>query len=301
MTCILISVYHPYRWTAFFTHELLEKYWPDHPPIFFCGLTAEEAGSLPHLPVRQQELPRVWGHFVLDAARELKERGFTKCYFLLEDHPPLADCAGRHLNETLPALLDELPASYIGLMGWDNRRFVTKAPITGPHRFMHLTPERSPRFHLHPSLFRMEALISCLELLVRRDKPTPWGFEKICDKPDADLPVEFKATCYQICGEELALHRPGAIGRMTAASERFFYHRMMNLFAPLNRIGLGMKFWDHLGFDDFFFNGPLPMFYSGIMSRGRVNPFFLRYLQTERSGEEVYGRLIAEARAQGAV
>ncbi len=135
-------------------------------------------------------------------------------------------------------------------------------------------------FHLHPSLFRLDALIACLELLVRQDKPTPWGFEKICDKPDADLPEEFKAACYQVCGEELALNPPGPADRLRSAAERFFYHRMMNLYSPLNRVGLGMKFWDGLGFDDFFYNGPLPMFYSGIMSRGRVNPFFLRYLHS---------------------
>lgn len=299
--CILISVYHPYRWTAFFTHELIGKYWPNHPPLFFCGLTPEEAGPLPCLPVRKEELPRVWGHFVLDACRELKSRGFSKTYFLLEDHPPLAPCSEKHLNETLPALLDTIPASYIGLMGWDNRRFVTKAPITGPHRFMHLTPAKAPRFHLHPSLFKLDALIACLELLTRQDKPTPWGFEKICDKLDADLPEEFKKSCYQVYGEELALHSPSTVGSLAAKAERFFYHRMMNLFGPLHRIGLGMKFWDTLGFDDFFYNGPLPMFYSGIMSRGRVNPFFLKYLQTKRADEPVFQRLIEEARAQGAL
>jgi hypothetical protein len=37
------------------------------------------------------------------------------------------------------------------------------------------------------------------------------------------------------------------------------------------------------------------------MSRGRVNPFFLRYLQAKRGGEAVFQRLIAEARAQGAI
>ena len=251
--------------------------------------------------MRDEKLPRVWGRFVLDACRELKTRGFSKTYFLLEDHPPLAECHAGHLNNTLPSLIDELPASYIGLMGWDNRRFVTRAPVTGPHRLMHLTPPRAPRFHLHPSLFRLDALIACLEVLARQDKPTPWGFEKICDKPDADLPENFKTACYQVCGEELALHPPGPAGRLRSAAERFFYHRMMNLYSPLNRIGLGMKFWDTLGFDDFFFNGPLPMFYSGIMSRGRVNPFFLKYLQTRRAGEPVFQRLIAEARAQGAV
>ncbi len=298
--CMLVSVYHPYRWTAFFTRELIDAFWPDHPPLHFCGLTSEEAGTLPHIPARQPELPRAWGRFVLDACLELKSRGFTKCYFLLEDHPPLGPCHAEHLNKMLPALLDEIPASYIGLMGWDNRRFVTRAPITGPHRFMHLTSPRAPRFHLHPSLFRLDALIACLELLVQQENPTPVRFEKVCEKPAARLPEEFKASCYQICGEDLALHPPGSAGRMGAWAERFFYHRMMNLYAPLERFGLGMKFWDALGFDDYFYNGPYPMFYSGIMSRGRVNPYFLKYLETKRGGDPAFGKLVAEVRSMGA-
>ena len=65
--CVLITVYHPYRWTAPFTWQMIQKFWPEHPPVFFCGLTAEEAGDLPHIPVDDGALPRVWAGVVVAA------------------------------------------------------------------------------------------------------------------------------------------------------------------------------------------------------------------------------------------
>ncbi len=277
--CMLVTVYHPYRWVAPLTHRLLNRFWPDHPPLYFCGLTAEEAGDLPHIPCSKPELPRVWADFALAAARQLQAEGYEACYFLLEDHPPLAPCHQNHLHRTLPELLNTQPASYIGLMGWDNRRFATRGgPLTGPRRLMHLTAPNAPRFHLHPALFRMDALVACLENLAASDRPNPWGFEKLNDKPDAALPEEFKRSCYQICGEEFSLQGLSPMQRTARQLERGFYHKAMNLFPLMERFGRGMAFWDTLGFDDFFYNGPFPMFYSGVMARGKVSPNFLRFL-----------------------
>jgi len=297
--CLLITVYHPYRWMAPLTWELLEKYWPNHPPVFFCGLTSGEAGSLPHIPCRDGRLPRVWAEFALEAARHLESQGFDLTYFLLEDHPPVGPCHERHLHETLPRLMNELPASYIGLLGWDNRRHPPGGgPIGEPYRFMHLTGEKAPRFHLHPSLFRTSALVACLDAVNRSPKPNPWGFEKLCDKPGADLPEEDKQACYQICGEELALEKPDAATRLARAGERLFFHRAMSLFPPLHKVGLGMKFWEFLGFDDFFYNGPFPLFYSGVMARGKISPPFLRYL--EKRDDPAFANLLQAAQERGA-
>ena len=297
--CVLVTVYHPYLWCAGFTMELLDRFWPAHPPVFFCGLTAEEAGGLPHIPIRNPEQPRVWAEFARDAAKELRGRGFELVYFLLEDHPPLGPCHDRHLNVTLPGLMNTLPASYIGLLGWDNRRFAVKGgPIlpAGQFRLMHLTAPRAPRFHLHPSLFRMETLVACFEALCLSERPNPWGFEKLCDKPDAPLPDEDKAACYQICGEALALRDPGGPARGLRAAERFLFHRAMSVVPHLRKVGWDMAFWDALGFDNFFYEGPLPIFYSGIMSRKRVNPYFLRHLKSHP--DPAFDRLVERAEAE---
>jgi hypothetical protein len=297
--CMLVTVYHPYRWVAPLTRRLLDRFWPDHPPLHFCGLTSEEAGDLPHIPCPKPELPRVWADFALDAARQLQARGYEACYFLLEDHPPLAPCHQEHLNRTLPALLNELPASYVGLMGWDNRRFATRGgPISGSRRLMHLTAPQAPRFHLHPALFRMETLVACLENLAASERPNPWGFEKLNDKPGAALPEEFKNSCYQICGEELSVHRPSAARRMARKIERGFYHKAMNLFPLFQKFGCGMAFWDTLGFDDYFYDGPFPMFYSGVMARGKVSPNFLRYVASREGAPPEFAEIIEQARLQ---
>jgi len=296
--CILVSVYHPYKWVADFTHRFMDRFWPDHPPLFFCGLTSEEAGDLPHIPCRDKALPRSWAKFVRDACEDLAARGYKKCYFLLEDHPPLGPCHVGHLNETLPELLDVMGAAYIGLMGWDNRRFLARGPVLA-NGLMHLTASESPRFHLHPSLFRLDVLTGCLDLLLQQKNQTPWGFEKTCDKADNSLPEEWKQGCYQIRGEDLAVHPSVGLGRLLRTAERKFYHRAMSLVPVSQKLGLGMAFWDALGYDDFFYNGPYPMFYAGVMSRGKVNPFLLKYLERHKSDSSLQ-ELIAASKAQGA-
>lgn len=294
--CILVTVYHPYRWCARFTMAALDRFWPSHPPVFFCGLTAEEAEGIPIIPLRSADRPRVWAEFAFDAASELKERGFEAVYFMLEDHMPLDACNEKALNDVLPEMLNRLPSSYIGLMGWDNRRFATRAgPILGPEsfHFCHLTAVKSPRFHLHPSLFRTDVLQAGLDAVRRSEKPNPWGFEKLLDKPEAPLPAEYKASCHQIRGSVLALHPDGFQDRCRSASERFFFHRLMSLAPAAHKAGFGKRFWGIAGFDDFFYKGPFPMFFSGIMAGGKINPFFLRYLK--KHPNDLFRALIAEA------
>lgn len=299
--CILITVFHPYRWLAPFTWEMIEKFWPGHPPVYFCGLTSEEAGDLPHIPVAHGSLPRVWGDIALQAAKTLQADGFEAVYFFLEDIMPLDLCHAENLRGLLPSLLNSLPASYIGLMGWDNRRFATKAGEVLPpdrHRLLHLTTARAPRFHLHPALFRMEALVACLEALSTQEKRNGWGFEKLCEKLAAPLPDEFKQTCYQICGAELALKKPASVRRLFDSAERWVFHRAMSLVPLADRVGCGTRLAKAIGFDNFYYNGPFPMFYSGVMAGGRVNPFFLRYL--ERRRDPVFRKLTEAAQEHAA-
>ncbi len=292
MLCILVSVYFPYRWVAELTLRLMDAFWPAHPPIFFCGLTSAEADRLPHIPCSQTGQPRSWAGFVEEACAELRARGFESCYFLLEDQPPLAPCAAQHLTVTIPQLMRELGGVYCGLMGWDNRRFTTRAPLLPADRgrLMHLTPPRAPRFHLHPSWFRLDALEACAGLVLRTASHTPWSFEKTCDKPDAELPAEWKSGCYQISAEALM---PAPFGKKLARRfERFAYHRLMALAPLAQRMGVGPKYWDGLGFDDFFYEGPYPMFYAGVMARGRLNPFLQRWIEAQENPHPLLAELL---------
>ena len=67
---ILVPVYHPYRWVAPFMQRALDEFWKDHPPVFFCGLQAEEAVGLEALPLRDAALPRDWAAYT----NRLKQR-----------------------------------------------------------------------------------------------------------------------------------------------------------------------------------------------------------------------------------
>lgn len=277
---ILVPVYQPYRWLAPFMQRGLDTFWKDHPPIFYCGLSADEAPGLATLPLHDTALPRDWPAFVREAVEALLARGFSQCYLLLEEHLPLAECHAAHLNTTLPRLLAELDAAYIGLMGWDNRRYTTRAPIldAARHHLMHLSIPAAPRFHLHPSLWRLEALRDCLDLVLRDPVHTPWRFEKVTERASANLAARWKTGCYQVCGRALAAHPSTGVRAWTQAAERFFFHKLMAASALLSGPAL-KRFWDIAGFDDFFYNGPYPMFFSGVMAKGGINPYFARHIQ----------------------
>jgi hypothetical protein len=279
--CILVPVYYPYRWLAPLMQKCLDDFWQEHPPIFYCGLQPGEAGGLPVLPLRDTTLPRDWPAFVRDAVEQLITRGFDKCYLLLEEHLPLEKCHSHHLNASLPSLMDALDGAYIGLMGWDNRRFSTRAPILGPdaHRMMHLTTPDAPRFHLHPSLWRLAALRDCLDLTLREPVHTPWRFEKVCDRPDAALPELWKKGCYLVSSRTLGNTPLSGWQILAGWLERFVFHKLMALHPLLPGKRIGQAFWRVVGFDDFFYRGPYPMFFSGVMAKGKLNPYFVNYIQ----------------------
>ena len=279
--CILVPVYHPYSWIAPFMAEALETFWPNHPPIFFCGLTSAEAPHLPTLPLSETALPRDWAAFTLDAISALQSQGFSQCYLLLEEHLPLAPCQTTHLNSTLPVLLEKLQASYIGLMGWDNRRYSTRAPILSQneHCLMHLSTPQAPRFHLHPSLWRIDALADALRLTLHGKNHTPWRFEKVNERHDAELPAQWKNGCYQISGAMLSLRKPSITQNISLWIERVIFHKLMAIHQFVPTGSISKKLWQWIGFDNFYYDGPYPMFFSGVMAKGEINPFFIRYMQ----------------------
>ncbi len=299
---ILVPVYHPYRWLAPFMQRALDTFWPDHPPVFYCGLAADEAGGLPTLPLHETALPRDWPAFVRDAVDELLVRGFAQCYLLLEEHLPLAECHTTHLNTTLPRLLVDLDAAYVGLMGWDNRRYTTRAPLldAGRHRLMHLSTPAAPRFHLHPSLWRLEALRDCLDLVLRDPVHSPWRFEKVTERAAADLPQRWKAGCYQVCGQALAAHPRTRAGAWAQAVERFVFHKLMALQHRLPTATLRRTAWERIGFDDFFYNGPYPMFFSGVMAKGGLNPYYVRFMKRHAASHPLLEELVATAQSAAA-
>jgi hypothetical protein len=292
--CILVTVYAGYRHLAGLMTRLLDRFWPAHPPVFLCGAEAPDAGGQP-LPRPPGVDAADWVAFTRHAADQLLTKGYRHVYLLCEEHVPLAPCHEEHLNRTLPAFADARDARYIGLMGWDNRRYTSKAPVLGPedYRLKHLTLERDPRFHLHPALWRIETLIRVCDLVLPRDDRSPWRLEKEADHASAALPEHDKSGCYQVCAETLGLHPARGLELALQRLARFAFHRAMALYPALQRIGLGKAYWELIGFDDFLYPGPYPLFYSGIMVKGRPNEKMLRRLARSPDG----GTLAREIRA----
>lgn len=144
---ILVPVWPSYRWLAPCLLWALDRFWPEHPPVWFCGMTPDEAGSLPLLPWTGGKDRTNWTALLQDGVAQLERLGVTHVYVIAEEHLPLAPCNAEHLQSTLPRLMEELPAVYISLMGWDNRRFSSKSPVLGRelHRLKHLTGPRAIR------------------------------------------------------------------------------------------------------------------------------------------------------------
>lgn len=288
---ILVPVWHNYLWIAPITMDLLEQYWPNHPPIWFCGMTREEAGELPVLPWSGGENRTNWTAMLQDGAGQLKAKGVDAVYLILEEHVPLAPCQEVHLNETLPSLLHDLPAVYVSLMGWDNRRYTSRSPLKGPYRLQHLTAPRDPRFHLHPALWKIDALEACCETSLRdpAKNGSAWHFEKSNDR----APHPGRDQCYQICSGKMRLSPPGPAKRLAAALEQFVFRKLMALYPLIPHRGMANGFARLAGFDNVYCDGPYPMFFSGIMAKGHLNPFLVRFLRAKNP--DLLSRLIKAA------
>lgn len=283
---ILVSVWHGYRWIAPLTLKLLDRYWPDHPPVWFCGLG--EAGGLPSLGLDPKVDCSNWSQVTLDGVKQMRQKGYDLLYLVAEEHVPLAPCHEEHLNSTLPRLIGELPAVYISLMGWDNRRFPSRSPLLGNarHKLKQLIGARDPRFHLHPALWRADALQACCELALRNPEKngSAWHFEKINDRDREHHPQEWRSQCYQIHSASLRRDRPSVFRRAAETAEILLFRKLMALVPLIRPPQAAALYARTVGFDNVFCNGPYPMFFSGIMAKGRINPFFETHLRRSADG-----------------
>lgn len=293
---ILSPVYEGYRWLAPFMSELLDRFWPGHPPLFFCGLSPGEAVGLPLAAGRPPGKP-AWADFVLPGATWLRQQGFESCYLLLEEHLPLGPCNAAYLNRELPQLMEELGGVYASLMGWDNRRYLIRGTFVSGKAsgLLRLDKPEAPRFHLHPAWWRLDALEACLRNAISGGGGTAWAFEKINDRWSAPLPEEWKRGCFQIEGWPAAVLRGG---RFAAAAHKLscaFYRLLMRLYPLFARAGIGAWYWAALGFDNFFYRGPYPMFYSGVMTKGGLNRHWLRWISSRPELRPAASEIIRKA------
>lgn len=274
---ILVPVWRDYQWMVPMTSEALGRCWPSHPEVRFCGL--ESAGSLPAFPRTAD--PSNWSQVLLEGVQHMRGEGFDRVYLILEEHIPLGPCHEEHLNVTLPALMDSLPASYLSLMGWDNRRFTSRSPVLGKNRFelKHLIGPNDPRFHLHPALWDLEILEQCARMAVQNPEKngSAWHFEKVAARAEFS---DRRFGCYQIRASTMSLRPPTRWQRFTEFLDRSIYHKLMAVCPLIPTRRAAEWFFRNIPFDDVFCNGPYPMFFSGIMAKGGLNRYFLKFLES---------------------
>lgn len=277
---ILVPVWRDYQWIAPIMLEAIDRCWPSHPEVRFCGL--EVPGKLPAFPLAADRSN--WSQVLLEGVQNMRRLGFDRVYLILEEHIPLGPCQEEHLNVTLPALMDSLPASYISLMGWDNRRFTSRSPILGNRRYQlqHLTGPKDPRFHLHPALWDLKVLEECARLALENPgkNGSAWHFEKVAAR--AGFPAAVRDGCYQIRASAMASRLPTRRQQAANFFDRFFYHKLMAICPLIPDRRLAEQFFRSIPFDDVFCDGPYPMFFSGIMAKGGLNKYFTKFVGRTR-------------------
>ena len=276
--CILISTCDKYLKVATFTRAMIDRYWAAHPPVWLCG--AGNSSGPEWLPLRND--PSDWVGITHAAVEDLIARGYRQAYLILDDHPPLGPCNEEHLNRTIPDLLDRLSAATIGLYGWDQRT-QSKGQILGPDHY-HLQKQDSEflwQFSLHPALWNLEALKALLDVLLQTQDlklRSPWAFERRSGAPDFPVPDLCRDRSYRVCGL-----------CMLGGQHRF--RRRMGRILEFRAIDLLRWFGRHLGGDGMlncldewlageygFFDGPYPLFWSGLLRKGSPNKTLIRFL-----------------------
>lgn len=289
---LLISTYDAYRPVAEFTRRMIARYWPGHPPVFLCGCRAPGAGG--YLPLRDD--PRDWIGIMHSAVLHLLAEGFTHAYYIMDDCPPLGPCRARHLNQTLPALMERLGAAYLGLVGWDQRRGSAGA-VLGRDAW-HVQRQSAAftwQFSTDPCCWNLEALRDLLAAMKPTDDPrsrTAWAFERRIGRTPDIVPERWRGTSYRICGYALlpwwralprrAAYRLHDLARWTA--------RHAGGAAALARLDRSAEVETH------FYDGPYPTYWQGVMAKGRFNENVRRYLW--RRGRRAYLRELEESARQ---
>lgn len=269
-TCIVISTCEKYRALAEFSHTRIENVWSNPPPVFLCGL---ENGSLP-----LRDDPRNWMKVTRSACDDLLSRGFELAYVLLDDHPPFDVCHSDCLNAELPEMMRDLDAVSIALSGYGQgrKRFGTAVRWRDWDLDLCL-PSTLWKLPLHPAMWNLVALRRILDELISRlpeTEHTPWAFERKGGSPDTGLPDELISRSYRIDG----MHRfeakyPSGLKMLQRATDAYrFAARKFGGAAAREAVDSRVLGVHH------YYHGPYPLFWSGLMRKGAINPdaeFFL--------------------------
>lgn len=288
MIGILISTFERYQSIAHFTEQQIKRHWATPPPIFFSGLTRTFSDSQDRYLSFTSD-PRDWMSVTLEAVEQMRHRGFTHAYLILDDHPPMGPCHDSFLNEVLPALAVQLNAAYIGLLGYGQHRQAHGTILKKEMRFLERCSSRYQwKFSLHPGLWNLEALQSLLEQrrkIYHGLERTAWNFERHRDQPGDPLLEPFSERCFRISGK----HFLKQFGKMklqivTEAMERFVLDVMLYVVKKRGGMARRQQLEKKLLWRYGHYLGPYPLFWSGLMQKGKPHEGWEQWLH--HSGDQ---------------
>lgn len=278
MIGILISTFERYQRIAHFTEQQIKKQWAAHPPLYFSGLLQEGDHYL-----KFKSAPQDWMGVTLEAVQELRRRGLTHVYLILDDHPPMGPCHEGFLNELLPKLAIKLNAANISLLGYGQHRKTEGVKMGKEQGFLERCFIEYPwKFSLHPGLWNLEVLQLLLEerlKIYHEGARTAWNFERHQDQPGDGVLAPFLTRCFRVSGKHF-LKQPDKMKRQLAqeALSRFaidvalYFSKKRR--GPLARQTLEKKELWRYG----CYLGPYPLFWSGLMQQGKPHAGFEKWL-----------------------
>ncbi|MCF7729077.1 MAG: hypothetical protein K9M81_01775 [Chthoniobacterales bacterium] len=280
MIGILLSSFERYERIAHFTERQIKKYWVAHPPLFFSGLLRDEECYL-----NFKSDSRNWMGVTLEAVQEMRYRGFTHVYLILDDHPPVGACDDVFLNESLPALAVKLDAVTIGLLGYGQHRAPHGVILEKENGFLEKCSSTDPwKFSLHPGLWKLEALQLILEQRLYQygeGKRTAWNFERHQDQLEDPILKPLLHRCFRISGEHF-LKEPKKMKFeiIKEAIERFGVDVMLYLAKKGGGVSARLELEKKELWRYGHYLGPYPIFWSGLMQQGRPHQGFEKWLSS---------------------
>lgn len=244
-----------------------------------CGLQGEG------LPL--QDDPSNWMRVVRSACADIRARGFTQAYVILDDHPPIAPCNGEFLKDTLPRMALALEATCI-LTGGFGPLIARKAKIIEWETWrVECLPLAAPfKLGLHPALWDLGRMQSILETLLERlprEQHTPWAFERIgSDLQRSGLPSEWLSSCWRL--DAMQTSHPAAAA-LHAFPDRFRQYARRLGFLLKRSMGRPQA-TDPLRHPRV---GPYPCFWSGVMKKGKPNEDYFTYAELMHRPELKHG------------
>lgn len=278
-TAVLLLTCDSYLKVATLTLSLLRHNWKNHPPIYVCGVSSGMAG--------EQVIPftvdhRDWLGIAYEAMTVLEQEGFDYCYLILDDHPPVGRCNGAYLQRELPELARSLNACVVSLVGWDQiRNYKGHRLDASCHYWLKNDPDYRWLFNLHPGCWRISALRDILGSLMASagSDRSARAFEALGGASNSLIPSTYRDSSYRVCGDRYAVAkqwfarpRPRSLLLNGLHAVRFGA-KTFGGSKLLGRVDQRAKLYTD------YLNGPYPMFWSGLMQKGRVHQNAVRFLR----------------------